>query len=71
MGCLTCLHPLVVLFRGSWSIVGFVDRCSEALIAAPPPDDTRAGPVEGKVPVEGNLGNGCLEALEGAGLLQA
>lgn len=68
-GHLTCLHALIVLLRGSWSVVGFVDGCSEALVAAPPPDDSRAGPVEGKVSVKGHLSNSSLEALERAGLL--
>lgn len=60
---LTCLHALIVFFRCSRSVVGFVDGCSEALVAAPPPDDAGAWPVEGEVPVEGYLGNSRLEAL--------
>lgn len=68
-GYLTCLHALIVLLRGRWSIVGFVDGCSEALIAAAAPDDTGAGPVEGEVAVQGNLGDGSLETLKRAGLL--
>lgn len=67
--CLTCLHALVVLFRGGRSVVGFVDGCSEAFVTAPPPDDTRARPVEGDVPVQSYLCYCCLETLERAGLL--
>lgn len=66
---LTRLHALVVLFHSGRSVVGFVDGCPEALVAAPPPDDSGAWPVEREVPVEGDLGNSRLEALEGAGLL--
>lgn len=68
---LTCLHALVILFRGGRPVVGFVDGCPEALVAAPPPDDSGARPVEREVPVEGHLCDSRLEALEGAGLLQA
>lgn len=68
-GYLTCLHALIIFFRCSWSVVGFVDGCSEALVAAPPPDYTGSRPVEGEVPIEGYLGNSRLEALERAGLL--
>lgn len=69
---LTCLHALVVFFcGGDRPVVGLVDCRAEALVAAPAPDDARAGPVEGEVPVEGHLGDGCLEALQGARLLQA
>lgn len=66
---LTCLHALIVFFRRSWSIIGFVDGCSEALVAAPPPDDAGAWPMEREVPVEGYLGDSRLQALERAGLL--
>lgn len=66
---LTRLHALVVLFHSGRSVVGFVDGCPEALVAAPPPDDSGAWPVEREVPVEGDLGNSRLEALERAGLL--
>ena len=68
-GCLTCLHALVVILRGGRSVVGFVDGCPEALVAAAAPDDAGARPVEGEVPVEGDLGDGGLEALQRAGLL--
>lgn len=68
---LTCLHALVVFLRRHRPVVGLVDGRPEALVAAPPPDDAGAGPVEGEVPVEGHLGDGRLEALQRAGLLQA
>lgn len=66
---LTCLHALIVILRGSRSVVGFVDGCPEALVAAPPPNDTGARPVEGEVPIESDLSHSCLEALERARLL--
>lgn len=69
VGYLTCLHALVVFFRRGRPVVGFVDGRPEALVAAAPPDYTRARPVEGEVPVQGHLGDGRLEALERAGLL--
>lgn len=68
-GYLTRFHALIILFRRSWSVVGFVDGCPEALVAAPPSDDTGARPVEGEVPVKRYLGNRRLEALKRAGLL--
>lgn len=67
--CLTCLHALIILLCGSRTVVGLVDGCPEALVAATPPNDTGARPVEGEVPIKGYLGNGCLEALKRAGLL--
>lgn len=66
---LTRLHALVVLFGRRRPVVGFVDGCPEALVAAAPSDDAGAWPVEGEVPVERHLGDSRLEALQGAGLL--
>lgn len=68
---LTSLHALVIVVCGSWSVVGFVNGCPEAFVAATPPDDAGAGPVEWEVPVEGDLRNSSLEALKRAGLLEA
>lgn len=60
----------IIILR--WPIVGFINSCSEALVAASSSDHIWARSMEGEefvFPVD--LRHGCLETLQGAGLLQA
>lgn len=53
-------------------VVGFVDSCSEALVAASSPDHIWARAVErDELTLSVHLGHGRLETLQRAGLLQA
>lgn len=60
----------IVIFR--WPIVGFINSCSEALVAASPPDHILARTVEWEEFVfSADLWHGRLETLQRTGLLQA
>lgn len=66
-------HPpalTIIIFR--WTIIGLIDSCSEALVAASPSDHIRARTVEGEeLVLSVDFWHGCLETLQWAGLLQA
>lgn len=58
---------VIILWR---PIIRFVNSCTEALVAAPPPDHVRAGPVEGQQLVFLGFRHGGLKTLQRARLLQ-